>query len=183
MAKRDGDDDRPKRSWREIDKMRDKSFSRTRSKEERDQERMQRSPVYEQYKAKVSKIFSGGDLPDLLREKLDPSGALKARDDLLKRIRKLAAEDRKGWSEAVQEFAEKFDMPEDAYLLVEWLDHPRDRVVEKSLARLEELANAGALTGPKCPKSIDQRLRSLEMLSSDPDVQEKAKALRVRLRA
>lgn len=182
MAKRDGDEDRPKRSWRDIDKMRDKSFSRSRSQDERAQERMQRSPVYEQYKAKVSKMFSGGDLPDELREKLDPSGTLKARDDLLKRIKKLAAEDRKAWSEAVREFVEKFDMPEDAYLLVEWLDHPRDRVVERSLARLEELANAGALTGAKRPKSIDQRLRSLEMMSGEPQVQARAKALRERLR-
>jgi hypothetical protein len=183
MGKRDADDDRPKRSWREIDKMRDKAFSRTRSQDERAQERVERSPVYEQYKQKVSKMFSGGDVPDLLREKLDPSGALKARDEQLKGIKKLATEDRKAWSEAVLEFVEKFDLPEDAYLLVEWLDHPKDPVVEKALSRLEELADAGALSGAKRPKSIDQRLRSLEMMSGDPDLQQKAKALRERLRA
>ena len=184
MAKRDLDDDRPKRSWREIDKMRDKGGnSRQRAQEERAQERMQRSPVYEQYKAKVAKMLGGEEMPDVVREKLDPTGALKARDDLLKKIKKVATEDRKQWADLVAEFVGQFDMPEDAYLLVDWLDHPRDRVVEKSLLALEVLANAGALAGSRCPKSIDQRLRSLEMLGSDPDVQAKAKALRERLRA
>ena len=182
MAKRDLDDDRPKRSWREIDRLRTKGGSRQRVQEERAQERIERSPMYEQYKAKVAKMLGGEELPDMVREKLDPTGALKARDDLLKKIKKVATEDRKQWAELVGEYLGKFEMPEDAYLLVDWLDHPKDRVVEKSLDALEGLAAAGALAGPKCPKSIDQRLRSLEMMGTDPDVQAKAKALRERLR-
>lgn len=181
MAKRDIDDDRPKRSWSEIDKMRDKGGSARQRQEDRAQQRMERSPVYEQYKARVSKMLSGGDLPDMVREKLDPSGELKVRDTLLKKIAKTATEDRKQWAELVAEYVGKFEMPEDAYLLVDWLDHPKDRVVEKSLDALDSLAAAGALGGGKCPKSIDQRLRSLEMMGSDPDVQAKAKALRERL--
>ena len=182
MAKRDIDDDRPKRSWREIDKARDRGGSARQRQDERAQQRMERSPVYEQYKAKVSKMLSGGDLPDLVREKLDPSGSLKARDALLRQIKKVATEDRKQWAERVAEYVDKFEMPEDAYLLVDWLDHPRDRVVEKSLGALEALAGTGALAGAKCPKSADQRLRSLEMMGTDPALQAKAKALRERLR-
>jgi hypothetical protein len=183
MPKHDGDEERPKRSWREIDKMRDKGFARAKARDERSQEKLSRSPVYEQYKAKVSKMFSGGEIPDVLREKLDPSGEIKARDELLKKLKKAATEDRKAWAESVTEFVQKFEMPEDAYLLVDWLDHPKDRVVEKSLSRLEELASAGLLAGPKCPKSIDQRLRSLELMGTDPDIQAKAKSLRERLRS
>jgi len=181
MPKHDGDEERPKRSWREVDKMRDKGFSRAKARDERSQEKLSRSPVYEQYKAKVSRMFSGGELPDMLREKLDPSGEIKARDALLKKIKQVATEDRKAWAEAVGDFVQKFEMPEDAYLLVDWLDHPRDPVVERSIARLEELAAAGQLSGTKCPKSIDQRLRSLELTGTDPDLQAKAKALRERL--
>ena len=178
MAKRDIDDDRPKRSWRDIDK----GGTRQKMQEERAQQRMERSPMYEQYKAKVSKLLSGQDLPDMVREKLDPTGEGKARDDLLKKIKQVATEDRKLWAELVVEFVEKFEIPEDAYLLVDFLDHPKDRVVEKSLDVLTNLAGTGALAASKCPKSIDQRLRSLEMMGSDPDVQAKAKALRERLR-
>ncbi|HEY3448151.1 MAG TPA: hypothetical protein VGK67_17470 [Myxococcales bacterium] len=183
MAKRDLDDDRPKRSWRDIDKMRDKGGGRQKAQEERAQQRMERSPMYEQYKAKVAKMLGGEEMPDAVREKLDPTGELKVRDELLKKIKKVGTEDRKQWAELVTEFVGKFEMPEDAYLLVDWLDHPKDRVVEKSLNQLETLATSGALAGPKCPKSMDQRLRALEMMGTDPDVQAKAKALRERLRA
>ena len=47
------------------------------------------------------------------------SAELKARDDLLKRIKKLAPEDRKAWADAVREYVEKFELPEDVYLLGE----------------------------------------------------------------
>jgi len=182
MAKREDHDDRPKRSWREIDKGRDKGFSRGRAKEERDQEKMQRSPVYTQYKAQVSKLFEGGEIPEMLRDKLDPTGEGRAREELLKRIKKVATEDRKAWSEAVKEYAEKYEMPEDPYMLVEWLDHPRDGVIEKSLAKLEQMAAGGLLSGPKVPKSLDQRLRALELTGTDPDLQARAKALRAKPR-
>jgi hypothetical protein len=181
MARRnDSDDDRPKRSWSEIDKMRDKAFSRGQAQEQRKQERAERSPVYGQYKAQVSKMFSGGELPDALREKLDPTGALKARDDLLKRIRKTATEDRKAWAEAVTELVEGHDLPEDVYLLADFLDHPKDAIVLKVLEHLERMTGSGALT--KKPAAIVQRLRSLELASDDPDVQAKAKALREKMR-
>jgi len=183
MAKRDDDDDRPKRSWREIDKGRDKGHSRQRSQEERSQERLSRTPVYEQYKAKVSKMFEGGDMPDMLREKLDPTGELKVRDDLLRKIKKVATEDRKAWAEAVAEFVAKYEIPDDAYLVVDWLDHPKDRVVEKALAKLEQMADAGVLVGSKRPKAIDQRLRAVELIGGDPETQARAKALREKLAA
>ncbi|HCF60371.1 MAG TPA: hypothetical protein DFS52_20520 [Myxococcales bacterium] len=182
MAKRD-DDERPKRSWSEIDKLRDKAHSRGQSRDQRAQERVQRNPAYGQYKAQVSKMFGGGEIPEMLREKLDPTGELKARDDLLKRIKKLAPEDRKAWADAVREYVEKFELPEDVYLLGEWLDHPRDQVVEKTLGELEQLAADGVLGGKKkVPAAIEQRLRALEMSSDDPELKERAKALRERLR-
>lgn len=182
MAKRDIDDDRPKRSWSDIDKMRDRGGNARQRQEARTQERMERSPMYEQYKAKVAKMLGGQEVPDAVREKLDPKGELKLRDEQLKKIKQAATEDRKLWAELVTDFVAKFEMPEDAYLLVDFLDHPKDGVVEKSLDALEALSKAGLLTGSKCPKSIDQRLRSLELMGSDPDVQAKAKALRERLR-
>ncbi len=182
MKKQGNDEgDSPRQSWSEIDKMRDKGFSRQRRQESRSQEKMQRSPVYEQYKSKASKMFSGGELPDALREKLDPSGVLQARDDLLKTIKKLATDDRKQWSEKVLDFTEKFELPDDLFLISDWLDHPRDRVVDKVLSKLEILVESGALEGTKRPKSLDQRLRSLEMLGGDSEIQDRAKALRLKI--
>src|SRR5690242_4785984 len=68
------DDDKPKRtrSWREIDKMRDKSGSSRRS--DREAERFQTSTKYTQYKTNLDRLFSQGvassALPEHLREKL-----------------------------------------------------------------------------------------------------------------
>ncbi len=185
MARYGGDDDggeRRKRSWSEIDKMRDRSSSRQHSQEQRSQERLERSPAYEQYKARVSKMFSGSEIPEAFREKLDPTGNLKARDEALKKIKKLAAEDMREWANAVTEYVGAHELPEDLWLLVEWLGHPKDRVVESVLAQLERLSEAGQLAGPKVPRSLDERLRGLELMGSDPDLQAKAKALREKLR-
>jgi hypothetical protein len=181
MAQRD-DDERPKRSWREIDKMRDGTGSRRRSSEDRAQERTQRGAAYGQYKAQAAKLLGGAELPEALREKLDPTGELRARDELLKRVKKLAGEDRKGWAEAVREYVEKFELPDDAFLLTEWLDHPRDRIVEKALGKLEALVESGALAKKRPPAALEQRLRGLELTGGDPEVQQRARTLRERLR-
>jgi len=165
------DDDRPKKSWRDIDKMRDGSRHTSNRREQAAQERLEKSSVYDQYK----------NLPEMLREKLDPTGSLKARDDLLKKIRGI--EDRKRWADLVADFVQKHELPDDAYTLVAWLDHPRDAVIEKSLTKLEQLASAGALAGAKLPKSLEQRLRSLELTGADPDLQARAKVLREKVRS
>ena len=55
-------------------------------------------------------------------------------------------------------------------------------MVEKVVDKLDELAASGVLVGAKRPKSIEQRLRSIEMSGGDPDLLAKAKALRERLR-
>ena len=91
--------------------------------------------------------------------------------------------DRKAWVEGVVEYLEKFpELPDDPYFLDSLLDHPRDRVVDKSLARLEGLNDEGKLK-PKLPKSLEQRLKALELTSMDPDVQQRAKVLRDKIRA
>ena len=53
-------DDKPKRtkSWREIDKMRNKSGST--QKGDRDAERFQQSTKYTQYKTNLDRLFGGG---------------------------------------------------------------------------------------------------------------------------
>jgi hypothetical protein len=70
------------------------------------------------------------------------------------------------------------ELPEDAYFLDSLLDHPKDRIVDKALSKLEALQKDGRLLKEKAPRSLTQRLRTLEMTSMDPDVQQRAKVLR-----
>ena len=79
------------------------------------------------------------------------------------------------------EFIEKYDLPDDAFFLDSLLDHPKDRIVDKALARLELLESDGRLVKGKAPRSLEQRLKTQEMTSLDDEVKVRAKALRTKL--
>ncbi len=72
------------------------------------------------------------------------------------------------------------ELPEDPYFLDSFLDHPRERVVAAALARLEALHEEGKLK-TKLPKSLDERLKSIELTSMDPELQTRARTLRGQL--
>src|SRR4051812_25550213 len=134
------DDDKPKRtrSWREIDKMRDKSGSSRRS--DRESERFQQSTKYTQYKTNLDRLFSQGvassALPDHLKEKLGVADD-SAKDEERKKL--YAIEDPKAFYAAMSEYLKSHELLDDARILDRLLGHPDDDVVERVLGRLEEL--------------------------------------------
>jgi len=167
------------KSWREIDANRGKSKYHSRQ-DDPQQQRIERSASYEKYKQAADALFTGGALPAGLEATFDPEGKRKQQKEAMMKLRELP--DRKAWVQGVVEYLEKYpELPEDAYFLDSLLDHPKDRIVDKALARLELLQGDGKLT-TKVPKSLEQRLRSLEMTSGDPDVQQRAKVMREKLR-
>src|SRR5258708_24073866 len=86
------DDEKPKRtrSWREIDKGRDRGGSSRRS--DRESDRFQQSTGYTKYKANLERLFSGGvDLPEHLRAKDDPAGEKEEVAEARKRLYAIAA--------------------------------------------------------------------------------------------
>lgn len=183
MARRDDDDDRPRKSWREIDRARGRSRHTSSSdRSDRDQERLERSQAYRSYKANLDKFFEGGATaaPGGLKALLDPTGEKSARARAIEEIQKASAEDRRKWSELVKAFVEEHELPPDPYLLTEFLGHPRERVADKALARIEQLLDEGALK--KIPPSLDQQLRSLELTADDEDLRSRATDLRAKLR-
>jgi hypothetical protein len=181
MAAKDRDDEsgisgKRKKSWRELDAQRGKSKYHSRQ-DDPQQQRIERSASYEKYKKAADALFDGGALPQGLAQTFDPEGKRKAQKEAMQKVTE--APDRKAWVERVVTFlAEYPDMPEDAYFLDSLLDHPKDRIVDKALGKLEALQRDGKLPREKAPKSLQQRLRTLEMTSMDPDVQTRAKQLR-----
>ena len=168
------------KSWREIDAQRGKSKYHSRQ-DDPQQQRIERSATYEKYKQAADALFTGGELPEGLAAKFDPEGKRKAQKEAMNKLRELP--DRKAWVQGVVEYLEKYpELPEDAYFLDSLLDHPRERIVDKALSRLEGLQEEGKLKA-KLPQSLEQRLKSLEMTSLDPDTQQRAKALREKLRS
>jgi hypothetical protein len=184
---RDRDDDqgggftgKRNKSWREIDAQRGKSKYHSRQ-DDPAQERLARSATYERYKHAADSLFTGGELPESLAKSFDPDGKRKAQKDAMLKLRELP--DHKAWVQGVVEYLEKYpDLPDDPYFLDSLLNHPRERIADKALGKLEALHADGRLKG-KVPPSLEQRLKSIEMTSTDPDMQARAKALREKLRA
>lgn len=177
MARRDEDgyDDKPKRSWSEIDKKRDGGRSSTSSPASRD--KLQKSPQYSRYKSAADKFFSGDLLPEAIAERIDPTGQGKARRDALKKVND--ADDFKTFATLSKEYVEAWGLPEDPYLLDRLLGHPNDALVLKTLEEIHRRLDEGAF---KAPKTLVQRLKSIELGSDEQDVQDAAKTLAARLR-
>lgn len=69
-------DERPKKSWREIDAQRDRSGGRTRRDPgERERQQAAKTAAYSKYKGQLDKLFTpgGAALPESLRAKLGPA--------------------------------------------------------------------------------------------------------------
>ncbi|MDX2015755.1 MAG: hypothetical protein SFW67_36510 [Myxococcaceae bacterium] len=181
MAGKDRDEDtgftgKRKKSYRELDAQRGKSKYHSRQ-DDPNQQRIERSASYEKYKKAADALFGGGELPQGLAETFDPEGKRKAQKEAMQKVTE--APDRKAWVERVVAFlAEYPELPDDAYFLDSLLDHPKERIVDKALAKLEALWKDGKLLKEKAPKSLPQRLRTLEMTSMDPETQQRAKGLR-----
>jgi hypothetical protein len=185
MSPKDRDDDgggftgKRNKSWRELDAQRGKSKYHSRQ-DDPAQQRIERSASYEKYKKAADGLFSGGVLPKGLEATFDPDGKRKEQKAAMQAVSE--APDRKAWAERVVELLERYpDLPDDAFFLDSLLDHPKDRIVDKALARLEVMQEDGRLPREKAPRSLEQRLKSLEMTSLDSELQARAKALRGRL--
>lgn len=186
MAPRDRDGDsgsgisgKRSKSWREIDAGRGKSKYTSRQ-DDPAQQRIERSASYEKYKKAADALFTGGDIPDGLAQTFDPEGKRKNLKEAMQAIAE--APDRRAWAERVVDFVGRYpELPGDAYFLDSLLDHPRDGIVERALGRLEALQAEGQLDKAKRPRSLEQRLRTIEMTSMEPELQQRAKLLRQKL--
>lgn len=172
----DGSSDKPKRSWSEIDKARDGKRSGA-ARVDKDQARFEQSKQYSRYKSAADKFFSGDSLPDALADRVDPTGEGRARKDALAKVRN--AEEFRVFATLAEEYAEKYGLPDDPYVLDRLLGHPKEALVLKALEEIGRLLDGGEF---KVPKALPQRLKSLELGSDSPDLQDAAKALAVRLR-
>lgn len=175
-----GSDDRPKKSWREIDAGKDRSSHRRDDKPRQGTKAAQRSAsAQQQYRSALEKLFDGGSaattagwakvLPEMPK---DP--ASEGRQEMLRDIRK--ATGRAAVEKAVAALLERFPLPDDPDILVQVLVHSDDDLVRQALARLDALL---PLRTPAGKAVLDGRLRTLEDdQDRDPDVRSLAGQIR-----
>ncbi len=176
------DDDKPKRSWREIDQMRDKSAHRREGgggPSGAAQARLERSQAYRSYKTQLDKLFDGGGVPDALKAKLEEKGIgaeSKRKKELAQAI--AAASGPAAIRAALGEHEAAFGMPDDEAALARLLELDDEAVVLRALGAIDALHAQGGL---KRASSLKARVKTVQMTMDAPKVVEAARALLAKL--
>ena len=167
-------DERRKKSWKEIDRNKDRSKHTGRRTVDNPMGPRAKRAVklgYSSYKSSLDKLFDEGVMTDGLKKTLgrhaDAATGAKATDgsrtDLLRKMKK--ASDFKKFLDLVAKYRKAgFSYPDDFELLIRLLDHPDEDVLLEVLEALE-----GALQRKACKRVgvIRQRLDILEDIVSD----------------
>ncbi|MEO1483025.1 MAG: hypothetical protein AAFU77_13045 [Myxococcota bacterium] len=163
------DDERPKKSWRDLDRKRDHSSHR---KEERGggspSDMRENSREYRAYKSQLDKMFDGGGLPEALREKLGDTATgakAKQRKELLKNL--TDAIKSRDVIKALRAYRADFGFPEDEAALAKLVDLDDDEIVLETLQTFERLLDEGMI---KRATSFKVRLKTVKMTVDDPQV-------------
>jgi hypothetical protein len=162
-----GDDDRRKKSWREIDRQKNRSRHVDRDDGPR-AKREQRSSA--KYKSELEKLFkSGGQVPDKFKEVMK---ALEPEEGTPEAERKAAidgmrqAEGFRAFAAAASAYVKTdWALPDDEDLLIRMLDHPDERIVRAVLEHVADLAGRRTL---ERIKPLERRLTTIRTMSDDP---------------
>ena len=166
-------DDRPRRSWSEIDKMRDGSRSagnRGGGRGGVSKKGELRGQAAERYKAQLNSIFSGGGVPDeIMRNAPGLEGLGKTEGhERLDAVRKATSP--KDIQKAVDALLAEQDLPREPDVLIKVLAHPRARGAEQALNKLLEYIEASGK--PENARLFKTKLQTLKLTADDDDVSE-----------
>lgn len=162
----DDERERLKRSWKEIDAMRDRSFGRPAPLPKG--HGTLKGGQAKRYRAQLDRIFAGGGLPEeVMRqapglEKIEKTDRQKRIDALL------AATTPTEIGQAVDELLAHDPMPEDTELLVKILAHPKGKHAEAALETLIEVLDRGRPTNAGLLKS---RIQTLKVMFDEPEIE------------
>lgn len=137
------DDDRPKKSWREIDKGKDRSSHRTerRDPSEASRAKVEKSAAYSKYKSQLDKLFTpgGAQLPEAMRAKLGPvSDESKKKQELTNALKDAPTE------ASLRAFVDAgLSLPEDPRLLLALLDVKAPELLAPVLEALLAVVEGG----------------------------------------
>lgn len=170
------DYDKPKRSWREIDKKKDGSQHRPAERKPFHPNQQARAESASKvYKSKLDAFFDGeGKAPAHVKEKFaaieDTSKAGKERTAALKKIKDAGTSG--AADKAIAAYLKKWELPPDFEILAQALMCGDESYVEQAMVLLEEMFKNNRV--PKRTQLLEQRLRRVKTLIDDDDLEEKA---------
>ena len=166
-------DERPRKSWKEIDQARD--GSRTRRDEpsgRRPSPRSQKS-----YRAALDRAFNSGKIGELVQERELPEDSPDAnRIKLMRAITE--AEDRPTITKAADAFLEQFELPKDADVLAKVVQHKKPARQIQAMELLESLLDEQQ---PKRIRALIGALKLIRDTADDPEMEQLSARLIERL--
>ena len=133
-------DDRPKRSWREIDQAKEKARPR-RDDRERARESASRSSSYSRYKSQLDQLFKpgGAQLPDHIRSQLGPESESSQQRRALADALKASPSD-----ETLAAYLDAGQaLPDDARVLMSLLGGKDESLMRPVLEKLLDVVESG----------------------------------------
>jgi hypothetical protein len=171
------DDERPRKSWREIDKAKDRSAHR---KEERPAFEGKRGGVRSQktYRAALDRLFESGKISELVGKETSADGAPAggSRIRMLARIEK--AVDRETICKEVDAYLQEHDLPDDIDILGKVLEHRDPALQRQAMERIDRLLEQGK---PKRQRAMVAQLKLIRDTGYDEEGVQLAKKLLERL--
>lgn len=175
---RDDDREHSKKSWREIDQMREKSGGRREggSGGGGSSERLQRSAAYRTYKTALNELFDGKrELAPELKSKLQADAvavSAKTRRQAVDAI--VNATMPKDVMAAYQAYHAQYGFPEQEEALSKLLDMSDMAIVLEAIHTIGRLRAGGVL---KRGASLKARIKTAQMTFDDPELQQAAQAV------
>jgi hypothetical protein len=171
-------DDRPRRSWREIDRNKDRSSHR---KEERPEGQNRGGRQKQSYRAALDRLFDSGKIADLVEAKTGEkkSGEKKSDEDnnRFKAEAKIRdAGDRDEVTKLVDAYLQKFgnELPDDLEILTRVLEHRNPTWQLEAMERIDTLLETET---PKRTRAMLGQLKMIRDIGDEPEMVQLAKKL------
>ena len=169
------EDGREKRSWSEIDKLRDGSRHAREDRTPARGKTGRASAAYGKYKSELNKLFDKGGLAEKFKDVLDEGdGSVQAKE--LKALRAAAGGE---FFVLLEAYVKAHGMPGAVDVLVRAVTAEDLAIVKSAVGRLAERAAAGERVPGKA--AMLERLRTLTMTASDTELDDLVAGLRAAL--
>lgn len=172
------DDRKRKRSWREIDRNKDRSDHRREPGTGHPRGPKGQAAASRSHRSALDRLFNSGKVGELVKKRdldtgvaaEDPDGS--SRRSLTEQIEQATDKDSK--IAAIDAYLEQFSLPADFDVLSHLLDHPDPDVVGEALDKIEALLD---LEKPRRARTLIAQLKTLQDLSEWGKLRRRASAL------
>ncbi len=177
---KDYDNDKPKKSWREVDRSKDSSRHRQEDRPRTaPRQKARAESASKAYKSKLDAFFDGeGAAPAHIKDKLSaldsvPGGEGKERLEAQKAIKEAGTSS--AADKATKHYLARWELPQDFEILAQVLTCSDESYVERAMDMISKMFKSRRV--PKRTAVLEQRLRRVKTLAEEPKLQNRADEL------